>query len=460
VPDEPTAGPAAAHFETYHQPTGSFTNRRRIMTTTDRREFLRRAAAVGGAGLIGGLVPTATRAAVEGRRVRVAVVGLGRGLEILRSLLQFPSVEVTWLADVDPQRLAMGMQLALDGAATAPRGVQDFRQALDDDALDAVFVATPNFWQTPASLLALQAGKHVYVEKPGSQNPREAEMIVAAAARYDRLVQMGNQRRTWMRDSIAALHGGAIGTVRYARATYVNARPPGPPQPRPPAPGTNLDLWQGPVPDDPRHDLATLVHYAWHWFWHWGNGELGNNGIHFLDVMRWGLKAEHPRSVTYTGGRYWWTDPIETPDTATAVYDFGHAGCEWSHSSCHPRRAEKPLGDVVFTGDGGTMAVKRDSWTIYDLQGRETGRGTNSVANAGDLAHIGNFIAAIRGEAELTSPIAEAQKSTMLCHLGNIAYRTGTVVRCDPQTGKVLDNPAAEKLWGRPAYRPGWDVRV
>jgi hypothetical protein len=129
-------------------------------------------------------------------------------------------------------------------------------------------------------------------------------------------------------------------------------------------------------------------------------------------------------------------------------------------SSCQPRRAEKLLGEVVFNGDGGTMAVNRESWTIYDLKGQETGRGTSSVAGTGDLAHIGNFIAAIRGEAELASPIAEGQKSTMLCHLGNIAYRTGTVVRCDPQTGAVLDNPAAEQLWGRPAYRPGWDVKV
>ena len=430
------------------------------MPATDRREFLRRAAAAGGASLIGGLVPAAVRAAVEGRRVRVAVVGLGRGLEILRALVQFPSVEVTWLADVDPRRLAMGMKLALDGTSTTPRGVKDFRQALDDDTLDAVFVATPNFWHTPASLLAMQAGKHVYVEKPGSQNPREAEMIVAAAARYGRLVQMGNQRRTWMKDAIAALHGGAIGTVKYARADYNQFRPAGHPRPQPASPGIDLDLWQGPVPDDPRHDLASIVHYAWHWFWHWGNGELGNNGIHALDVMRWGLKAEHPRTVTYTGSRYWWTDPIETPDTGVAAYDFGHAGCEWVQSSCQPRRAEKPLGEVVFTGDEGTMAVNRDSWTIYDLKGQETGRGTSSVAGAGDLAHIGNFIAALRGEAELASPIVEGQKSTMLCHLGNIAYRTGTVVRCDPQTGALLDNPAAEQLWRRPAYRPGWDVKV
>jgi predicted dehydrogenase len=426
--------------------------------TTDRRDFLRLTAAAGCAGLLGGIVPR-TAAADAGRRLRVGVVGLGRGLEILRSLLQFPRVEVAWLADVDPQRLANGMKLALDGTATTPRGVKDFRTVLDDRSVDAVFVATPTFWHTPASLLALQAGKHVYVEKPGSQNPREAEMIVAAAARHGRLVQMGNQRRTWMKDAIAALHGGAIGTVRHARAHYLNVRP-SPPRPRPPGPGTDLDLWQGPVPDDPRHDRTTLAHYEWHWFWHWGNGELGNNGIHPLDVMRWGLKAEYPLSVSYAGGRYWWTDPIETPDTATAVYDFGHAGCEWVQSSCHARRAEKRPGEVTFTGDGGTMTVDRDSWMIYDLKGQETGRGTSSVAGAGDLAHIGNFIAAIHGEAELTSPIDEGQKSTMLCHLGNIAYRTGTVVRCDPQTGAVLDNPAAEQLWGRPAYRPGWNVQV
>ena len=421
-----------------------------------RRSFLQAAAG----GTLGGLAPRIAAAAEPDRLVRVAVVGLGRGLAHVRTLLEIPGVEVAWLAEVDPQRLGLGITSVTATGRPAPRGVTDFRTALDDSTLDAVLIAMPNFWHTPAALLALQAGKHVYVEKPGSQNPREAEMIVAAAKQSGRLVQMGNQRRTWMKDAIAALHAGAIGRVHYGRAAHSAARGAVAGKDRTLPAGLDLDLWQGPVPDDPRHDLRSLIHYDWHWFWHWGNGELGNNGVHYLDILRWGLQAEHPLRVTYTGGRYWHDDPQEPPDTAVAAYDFGHAGCEWIQSSCHPRRADRAAAEVLFYGTEGTMAISPNGWTIFDQAGREAATGKSSVAGLGDVPHVGNFIAAIRGTAELNSPIDEGQKSAMLCHLGNIAYRTDSVVRCDPRTGAVLDNPAAERLWGRPAYRAGWAVRV
>jgi predicted dehydrogenase len=304
----------------------------------------------------------------------------------------------------------------------------------------------------------MQAGKHVYVEKPGSQNAHEAEMIVEAATKYDRVVQMGNQRRTWMKEAIEALHGGAIGPVRFGRGFYYNTRKSVATNEKPAAPDIDYNLWQGPVPDDAKHDFKALAHYDWHWFWHWGNGELGNNGIHTLDILRWGIKGDYPLRTTYNGGRYFFDDAQETPDTGTAVYDFGHAGCEWVQSSSHPRAAEKPLAEVMFYGDNGTMAIARDSWINYDLKGVEVSKGKG--AGGGDPAHIGNFLDAIRGEAKLNSPIVEGQKSTMMCHLGNMAYRTNTVVKCDPKTGKILDNAEALKLWGREGYRKGWDVKI
>ncbi|QIF00860.1 Gfo/Idh/MocA family oxidoreductase [Roseimicrobium sp. ORNL1] len=393
-----------------------------------------------------------------GKKLKVAVVALGRGMGHVSALLTLPDVEIAYLAEVDPKRLERGLKVVADKQQVSCQGVRDFRKILEDKSVDAVFIATPNFWHTPMALMAMQAGKHVYVEKPGSQNPREAEMIVEASKKYNRLVQMGNQRRTWMKDAIDALHGGAIGEAKFGRATYYNKRKAvGVPGELAASPDLDMDMWQGPVPDE--RDMKPFVHYDWHWLWHWGNGELGNNGIHTLDILRWGLKVNYPERITYLGNRYWFDDKQETPDTGTAVYDCGKVGFEWVQSSCHQRSAEKSIGEIVFYGDKGTMGISRDTWTTYDLAGAETGKG-KSTAKGGDPAHIGNFLDAIRGNAKLNSPIDEGQKSTMLCHLGNIAYRTNTVVRCDPKTGKVLDNAGAEKLWGRPEYRKGWDVKV
>ncbi|MFZ4766139.1 MAG: Gfo/Idh/MocA family protein, partial [Roseimicrobium sp.] len=392
------------------------------------------------------------------KKLKVAVVALGRGMGHVQALLTLPDVEISYLAEVDPNRLERGLKVVADKQPTSCQGVKDFRRILEDKTVDAIFIAAPNFWHTPMALLAMQAGKHVYVEKPGSQNPREAEMIVAASQKYDRLVQMGNQRRTWMKEAIADLHSGAIGTVRFARAFYYNKRKAigTGENTNAAATGTDMNLWQGPVPDE--RDMRPFAHYDWHWLWHWGNGELGNNGIHYLDILRWGLKVDYPQRVTYNGGRYFYQDKQETPDTGTAVFDFGTVGCEWVQSSSHPRAAEKPLAECLFYGDNGTMAISRDSWIVYAQDGKELRK--TKATGGGDAAHLGNFLEAIRGNAKLNSPIAEGQKSTMLCHLGNIAYRTNTVVRCDPKTGKMLDNPEGEKLWGRPTYRKGWDVKV
>ena len=428
----------------------------------NRRSILTRSAALGAGAALSSI--TKVRAAEAGKKLKVAVVALGRGSAHVAALLKIPDVEIAYLAEVDPKRLENGLAMVAKTQQTSCTGVKDFRKILEDKTVDAVFIATPNFWHTPMALMAMQAGKHVYVEKPGSQNPREAEMIVEASKKYDRLVQMGNQRRTWMKEAIEALHGGAIGTTRFGRAFYYNTRKAVAEGERDAAEAKlvapddiDMDLWQGPVPDE--RNIKPYVHYNWHWLWHWGNGELGNNGIHTLDILRWGLKADYPERVTYNGGRYFYDDKQETPDTGTAVYDFGKlGGCEWVQSSCHPRSAEKPLAEVMFYGDNGTMAMGRDDWTVYGPDGKEVSKGKGK--GGGDVAHIGNFIDTIRGNAKLNSPIAEGQKSTMMCHLGNIAYRTNTVVRCDAKTGKMLDNAAGEKLWGRPEYRKGWSVKV
>ena len=421
-------------------------NRRSLLTRTSLLSF----------GTALSALPKLRAADAAGNKLKVAVVGLGRGMGHVQALLKLPDVEITYLAEVDSGRLEKGLKVVADKQLTSCQGVNDFRKILEDKSVDAIFIATPNFWHTPMAILALQAGKNVYVEKPGSQNPGEAEALVAATIKSGKLVQMGNQRRTWMKGAITALHGGVIGEARFARGTYYNTRKMVGQLALPAAADLDWNLWQGPVPDDAKHDVKKFAHYDWHWLWHWGNGELGNNGIHTLDIMRWGLKGEYPLKVTYNGGRYFYKDAQETPDTGTAVYDFGHAGCEWLQSSCHARAAEKPLGEVMFYGENGTMVIERDSWSIYDPKGKRISE--EKSAALGDPAHIGNFLDAIRGKAALNSPIAEGQKSTMMCHLGNIAYRTNTVVRCDPKSGKLIDNPEGEKLWKRAAYREGWGI--
>jgi predicted dehydrogenase len=419
-----------------------------------RRSALQRTAALS-LGAAFSTLPHLRAADAAGRKLRVAVVALGRGMGHVNALLKMDDVEIAYLAEVDPKRLERGMKAVTEKQGSSCKGVTDFRTFLDDKTLDAVFIATPNYWHTSAALLAMQAGKHVYVEKPGSQNPHEAEMIVAASKKYGRLVQMGNQRRTWMKEAIEALHGGAIGKVNYARCFYYAARGVIGQGANKAAEDIDMNLWQGPVPDE--RDMRPYMHYDWHWLWHWGNGELGNNGIHHLDILRWGLQVDYPQRVTYNGGRYWHDDKQETPDTGTAVFDFGKVGMEWVQSSSFPRAAEKPLGECVFYGENGTFSISGPAWTIYDFKGAKIGEGKGP--NTGDGTHIGNFLDAIRGKAQLNSPIEEGQKSTMLCHLGNIAYRTNTVVRVDPKTGKLIDNPAGEKLWKR-EYRAGWEPKV
>jgi predicted dehydrogenase len=416
-----------------------------------RRILLRRTAVLS---LGTAFAPLATVRAAEpaGRKLRVAVVGLGRGYDHVMALLKIPGVEIAYLAEVDPQRLARSMKAVAAQQGPACRGVTDFRGFLADKSLDAVFIATPNHWHTPAAVLALQAGKHVYVEKPGSQNPHEAELLVAAARKHGRLVQLGNQRRTWMKEAVEALHGGAIGKLRFARCFYYNSRGPVRQGANPAPPELDLELWQGPVAED--RELRPYLHYDWHWLWNWGNGELGNNGVHHLDILRWGLQVDYPRKVSYTGGRYWHADTQETPDTGTAVFDCGETGMEWVQSSSFPRAAEKPLHECLFYGERGTFGISGSAWTIYDPKGVKTGEGKGP--SSGDVTHIGNFLAAIRDEAKLNSPIDEGQKSAMLCHLGNLAYRTNSVLQIDPATGRIIGNPAAEKLWKRD-YRPGWE---
>jgi predicted dehydrogenase len=409
--------------------------------------------------------------------IRVAVMGVnGRGLVLARSFAK-TGAEVAYICDVDSRAVVSAIAAVSaprQSGETAgqvprtlpplqevrPRGVTDFRQALDDADVHALAIAAPDHWHAPAAILALQAGKHVYVEKPCSHDPHEGELLVEAQRRYGKLVQMGNQQRS-APESIAAIQeirDGIIGRPYYARTWYANTR------------GSigngriaqvpdwlDYELWQGPAPRTAYRD--NVVHYNWHWFRRWGTGEINNNGAHELDVARWALGVDFPIKVTSAGGRYHFDDDWEFPDTQVASFDFdGRKTITWEGRSCNGRTVEGRGRGTAIHGTDGTVVIDRSGYVAYDNDNNEIKRAIRSqreaaldTSGAGALTdlHIANFLAAIRGEGTLRSPIEEGHKSVLLCHLGNIAQRIG----------HVMNDGEATALWKR-EYAPGWEPTV
>ncbi|HSU65850.1 MAG TPA: Gfo/Idh/MocA family oxidoreductase, partial [Tepidisphaeraceae bacterium] len=379
------------------------------------------------------------------------------GSHLAVTLATLPGVEVAYVCDVDEHYLGKAVEAVSKKQKTAPQGVGDFRRILDDKSIDAIVIATPDHWHTPAAILGCAAGKHVYVEKPCCQNAREGEWLLQAARTHDRHVQHGTQRRSWpgVQEGIQKLREGAIGRVMLAKAWYFNNRPTIGHGKEAPVPShINWDLWQGPAPRRPFHD--NFIHYNWHWFWHWGTGELGNNGVHFLDVARWGLGVDRPVRVTSGGGKYRYDDDQETPDTQNISLDFGDKTITWENRSWAATTPNDPPYDVAFFGESGSLFVHAGGYTIYDLKGKQVSTGKGE---AGDAIHLQNFVNAMRENGKLNAEIAEGVSSATLCHLGNIAYRTGHTLHLDPHTKQILNDPDATALWGR-EYEKGWEPKV
>ena len=397
-----------------------------------------------------------------GRLVRVAVVGAaGRGTAHAVELSKLQDVEVTHICDVDEAHANAAAATVEKRGAKRPKTIRDFREALEDK-IDAISVATPNHWHTPAALLALSAGKHVYLEKLCSHNAREGELLVESARKHKRHVQHGTQRRSWggIREAIERLRAGEIGRLLSARAYYFNTRATiGKGQPGSVPAGLDWSLWQGPAPE--KEFRSNYVHYNWHWFWHWGNGELGNNGVHTLDVIRWGLGVDYPTRVVSGGAKVRYPDDDqETPDTNTVTFDFatksGPVTVTWENRSWANRTPTDPKHEIAFYGEKGALYIQGGGYVIHDWKGMEIAKGT---APAGDTTHFQNFIDTVRGEGKLNAEIEEGHLSTLLCHLGNIAYRTGRTVHFDPAKKKLVPDATQEKLWSR-EYRPGWEPKV
>jgi predicted dehydrogenase len=427
----------------------------------DRRLFLKTGATLAASTLWQSTHAQETEATQEspGEKVVLGIMGVnGRGSAIAQGMLAAANTEIAYICDVDSRAAVKAGALVAEVQKKEPQVVGDFRRILDDSKVDVLVVAAPNHWHAPATILGCSAGKHVYVEKPCSHTPEEGEMAVAAARKNKRIVQMGTQRRSWsgIAEAITKLHEGAIGKVLYARTWYNNRRPSIGHGKQTAAPDwLDWRMWQGPAPDRPFKD--NVVHYNWHWHWHWGNGELGNNGVHAIDVARWGLEVTYPIRVTAGGGKYRHQDDQETPDTMMVTYDFPeHKTITWEGLSWSPLGPHDDGFGISFHGTDGSLVIRGADYVIYDMKLEEVAKGSGK---AGDREHFDDFLDAVRTGRLPNADIEKAHQSTLLCHLGNIAYRTRSVLNTDPSNGHIQDNPAAMELWGR-EYEPGWEPKV
>jgi predicted dehydrogenase len=445
-----------------------------------RRDFIKTTSMGATALTLGGILPHFTAASYgqivgANQRVRVAVIGVNsRGNALAINFANQAGCEVACVCDVDTRAIDKCAKGVAAKTKKIPKSCKDFRKALEDKDVDAAVIATPDHWHTPAALLALQAGKHVYLEKPVSHCPREGELLIEAEKKYGKVIQIGTQRRSWPNvvEAIRLAQTGAIGKLHYGKAWYANGRRPIGRGKVASVPGwLDWNLWQGPAPRVPYRD--NIVHYNWHWFWQWGTAESAANGSHTIDLLCWGMNLEYPAKVSSMGGRYYYKgrDDWETPDTQIATFNFGdRATITWEGHSCNPKRIEESAVGTLFYGDAGSLWISGgNDYKIYDPKGKlvkhvreDAAIDPNnpvSPAQRLDAIHIVNFLDGITKGAPLNGSVEAGHKCTLLPLLANISLLTGTTLDTDPATGRIIGNPAAQRYWSR-EYEPGWEPKV
>lgn len=444
----------------------------------NRRAFLRKTVMGGAAVFAGGVLPglsakSYARIVGSNERIHVGVIGVNsRGLALARNFAKQESCIVSHVCDVDKraaEKCVNSLAQISDEKVTIEK---DLRKMVELGSIDAVVVATPDHWHAPAALYAMKAGKHVYLEKPCSYAPEEGEILVKATEKYKRVVQMGNQRRSWPNvvKAIQLVREGAIGEVHFGKSWYTNSRGPiGVGKVTEVPEWLDWDLWQGPAPRKPFKD--NIVHYNWHWFWHWGTGEALNNGTHMVDLLRWGMDCEYPTMVSSMGGRYYGDDDWETPDTQTIDIKFGTGKqIQWEGRSCASMPVEGSSVGAQFFGTKGSLIIPGgDAYQLFDPKGKliESVEGTvaidpRNLMNPGemlDAIHINNFFDGIKKGTPLASDIDSGHKSTLLVQLGNIACRNGRALNTDPTNGHILNDDESMRLWKR-VYQPGWEMKL
>jgi predicted dehydrogenase len=374
------------------------------------------------------------------------------------------NVEIAALCDIDESVLQARKSELEKANGKAPAAYTDLRKLLEDKSIDAISIATPNHHHTLQTIWACQAGKDVYVEKPCSHDMFEAKQIAAAAVKYNRVVQHGTQQRSAIgREAVRQMREGLIGDVYLARGLCFKWRDTIGRKPVAPVPsGVHYDLWLGPAP---QHEFtANRFHYNWHWFWDYGNGDLGNQGVHQVDMARWGLGVKYPTKVSAIGGHFMFDDDQETPNTLTASFEFDHGGVKkmmtfevrhWmtNHEAGIAEGDSNTVGTVFYGSKGYLTVWSEDSGKYTTFLGREQKRGPSGEDRGN---HWANFIEVVRSRkhADLHAPIEEGAISTTLVHLANISYRLGRTLHFDAANYSCVGDAEANGMFRRSYRKP------
>jgi predicted dehydrogenase len=446
---------------------------------TTRRDFIKKVAIGSAAVSVGGVLPGFSNKSYRNivganDRIRMGAVGVNaRGNALAGGFAREKGCEIAYVCDVDKRAMEKCIANVEEMGGNRATGEKDIRRLLEKKDLDAVIIATPEHWHAPAALMAMKAGKHVYLEKPTSHNPAENEILQEAVKKYKVVTATGMQRRSWPNvvNAVRDVLSGEIGEVNFGKCWYANNRPSiGIGKTTAIPDWLDWELWQGPAPRVTEYK-DNFLHYNWHWFYDWGTGESGNNGVHFIDIIRWAMGLTYPTGVSSTGGRYTHNDDWQFPDTQVINFEYGNSKMiSWEGRSCNPRNIEDTSVGAVFYGTEGTLALGGgNAYKIYDLKNKVIKNVTSDMGfTEGDITnptrqldhyHFSNFLDGIRKGTELNADINVGCISSTLAQLGNIAQRTKTTFRTNPLNGRILNNKTANKLWSRD-YQKGWEMKL
>ena len=436
-----------------------------------RRTFIKKTTLAAGALAVSPMISYGRHSILGANdRINFAVLGIrSRGKAHRDSIASCDNAFLKTICDVDDRYFADYSAEVEKKFGKKPTWEKDFRKVLEDKDIDVITIATPEHWHAPMALAALQAGKHVYIEKPCAHNPAEGEMLVEAQKKYGKLVQMGNQQRSSEHTQyiVKQIHDGLIGRAYTAKAWYNNTRGSiGVGKITPVPDYLDWELWQGPAPRKPYRD--NIHPYNWHWYWHWGTGETLNNGTHEVDVCRWALDVKFPNAVSADGGRYHYKDDWEFYATLVTSYDYGDKMITWEGISCGGGKFFDRGRGALITGTDGSVLIDREGFIHFDKKGNvikehTSGQEDESMGLVGGGAmtdmHFANLVDGIRNGTPLHSPIDEAYISVQILLLSNIAWKTGETLKLDPSNGHMLNRKYMRNYWGR-EYQKGWEPTI